>query len=88
MITDPVFYALAVFAVILIGLFKGGFGGSLAMLCVPIVALVIPPIQAAAILLPILVVMDLAGLYAWRGIYDKRTIMIMLPGALAGIVIG
>jgi uncharacterized membrane protein YfcA len=51
------------------------------MLGVPIVALVIPPIQAAAIFLPILVVMDLAGLYAWRGIYDKRTLVIMLPGA-------
>jgi hypothetical protein len=88
MITDPVFYALAVFAVILIGLSKGGFGGALAMLGVPIVALVIPPIQAAAIFLPILVVMDLAGLYAWRGIYDRRTLVIMLPGALAGIVIG
>jgi uncharacterized membrane protein YfcA len=79
MITDPVFYALAVFAVILIGLSKGGFGGALAMLGVPIVALVIPPIQAAAIFLPILVVMDLAGLYAWRGIYDKRTLSSCCP---------
>jgi uncharacterized membrane protein YfcA len=88
MITDPVFYALAVFAVILIGLSKGGFGGALAMLGVPIVALVIPPIQAAAIFLPILVVMDLAGLYAWHGVYDRRTLLIMLPGAAIGILIG
>jgi hypothetical protein len=39
MITDPVFYALAVAAVILIGLSKGGFGGALALLGVPMVAL-------------------------------------------------
>jgi uncharacterized membrane protein YfcA len=48
----------------------------------------IPPVQAAAIFLPILVVMDLAGLYAWRGIYDRRTLVIMLPGALIGIADG
>jgi uncharacterized membrane protein YfcA len=88
MITDPVFYVLAVAAVILIGLSKGGFGGALALLGVPMVALAIPPVQAAAIFLPILVVMDLAGLYAWRGIYDKRTLVIMLPGALIGIAVG
>jgi uncharacterized membrane protein YfcA len=88
MITDPLFYVLAVFAVVLIGLSKGGFGGALALLGVPTVALVIPPVQAAAIFLPILVAMDLAGLWAWRGIYHKRTLLIMLPGAVAGIVIG
>lgn len=88
MITDPVFYILAVFAVILIGLSKGGFGGALALLGVPMVALVIPPVQAAAIFLPILVAMDMAGLYAWHGIYDRKTLLIMLPGAIAGIIAG
>lgn len=88
MITDPLFYVLAVAAVILIGLSKGGFGGALALLGVPMVALVIPPVQAAAIFLPILVAMDLAGLYAWRGVYHKPTLVIMLPGAVIGIALG
>lgn len=88
MITDPLFYVLAVCAVILIGLSKGGFGGALALLGVPLVALAIPPVQAAAIFLPILVAMDLAGLWAWRGIYHKRTLVIMLPAAVIGIAAG
>lgn len=88
MLTDPLFYLLAVPAVILIGLSKGGFGGALALLGVPLVALAIPPVQAAAIFLPILLIMDAAGLYVWRGTYHKPTLKIMLPGALAGIFIG
>ncbi len=88
MITDPLFYVLAVAAVILIGLSKGGFGGALALLGVPMVALVIPPVQAAAIFLPILVAMDLAGLWAWRGVYHKPTLLIMLPAAVIGIATG
>ena len=88
MITDPLFYALAVAAVILIGLSKGGFGGALALLGVPMVALVIPPVQAAAIFLPILVAMDLAGLWAWRGVYHKPTLVIMLPAAVIGMPVG
>jgi uncharacterized membrane protein YfcA len=88
MIQDPLFYALAVVAVILIGLSKGGFGGALALLGVPIVALAIPPVQAAAIFLPILIVMDMAALYSWHGIFDRRTLRAMLPAAVLGIAAG
>ena len=48
MITDPLFYAAAVPAVILVGLAKGGFAGALAMLGVPLMSLVVSPVQAAA----------------------------------------
>jgi uncharacterized membrane protein YfcA len=86
--TDFVFYAAAVTAVILVGLSKGGLGGAFALLGVPILSLVVSPIQAAAIMLPILIVMDIAGLWVWRHYNDAATLKIMLPGAVVGIGIG
>ncbi|MEM1198148.1 MAG: sulfite exporter TauE/SafE family protein [Pseudomonadota bacterium] len=88
MIEDPLFYAAAIPAVLLIGLSKGGFGGAIALLAVPLLSLRIPPIQAAGIMLPILICMDLVGLWAWRGTYNKKTLIIMIPAAIVGIVLG
>jgi uncharacterized membrane protein YfcA len=51
-------------------------------------ALMMPPVQAAAILLPILVLMDIVSLWTWRGVYDRRTLAYMMPGALVGIGVG
>lgn len=86
--TDLLFYAAAVPAVILVGLSKGGFGGALALMGVPILALVISPVKAAAIMLPIMIIMDLVGLWAWRKYNDRTTLKVMLPGAILGIGIG
>ncbi|MEO3389176.1 sulfite exporter TauE/SafE family protein [Mesorhizobium sp. CAU 1741] len=88
LLTDPWFYAAALPAVIVVGLSKGGLGGATALIGVPLMALVVSPVQAAAILLPILIVMDMVSLWAWRGERDPMTLKLMLPGALAGIAIG
>lgn len=88
MMTDPIFYAAAIPAVIMVGLSKGGFGGAMALLGVPLMALTIPPVQAAAILLPILIIMDVVSLWSWRGEKDTTTLVIMVPGAIAGIGVG
>ncbi len=80
LLTDPHFYLVGIPAVILVGLSKGGFGGAMALLGVPLLALVVSPVQAAAILLPVLIVMDIVSLWTWRGFIDKRLIAIMLPG--------
>lgn len=88
LLLDPFFYLAAVPAVILVGLSKGGFGGAMGFVGVPLMALVIPPVQAAAILLPILVLMDIVSLWTWRGIFDRQTLGIMLPGGLVGIALG
>lgn len=88
MIDDPLFYLAAVPGVLLAGLSKGGFGGSIGMLAVPLMALVISPVQAAAIMLPILLVMDAVGLFAWRGTFDRRSIAIVLPAAMIGTAVG
>ena len=87
MIETPLFWASAVIAVIITGISKGGFGG-LALFAVPLMALTISPIQAAGIMLPILIVMDWISLWAYRKTWDKRLLLIMLPGAIIGIAAG
>ena len=87
MISDPLFYAAAVPAMIILGLSKGGFT-TMGLLAVPIMSLVISPVQAAGITLPILVLSDIVALVSYRRLYDATTLKIMLPGAMIGIAIG
>jgi len=87
-ITDPMFYAVAMPAVILVGLSKGGFAGGVGFVGVPLMALTVSPIQAAAILLPILCLMDIVSVWTWRGVYDRQTLVSMLPGSVIGIGLG
>ncbi|MEL6373547.1 MAG: sulfite exporter TauE/SafE family protein, partial [Pseudomonadota bacterium] len=88
MITDPWFYAVAVPAVLLVGLAKGGFGGPIALLGVPLMSLFIPPVQAAGILLPILVVMDITGLLTYRSTFKAPALWLLIPAAIIGIGVG
>ncbi|KQN81091.1 sulfite exporter TauE/SafE family protein [Sphingomonas sp. Leaf62] len=87
MIDDPFFYALAVPAVLMLGLAKGGFSG-MGALSLPMLALAVNPVRAAAILLPILIVQDVVGIWAFRRTIDWRVIAWMLPGAGIGILLG
>jgi len=87
-ITDPFFYLCAIPAVFIVGMAKGGFGGGLALVGVPMMSLAIPPVQAAGILLPILLVMDAVGLFSYRAIYCRKTLLILIPAGLLGTLIG
>lgn len=87
MIIDPWFFALAIPAVILVGLAKGGFSG-MGALSLPMIALVISPVQAAAILLPILIVQDVVSVWAFRKSWDGYVLGWTLPGAVIGIALG
>ncbi len=87
MLTDPLFYLTAIPAVLLMGLAKGGFAG-VGILGVPLMALVISPVQAAAILLPILLVQDVVSVWAFWRVRDDRVLALMLPGAATGIALG
>lgn len=57
------------------------------MMGVPVMAIAIPPVQAAAILLPILILVDIVGLWSWRKDYDITTLKILIPGSIIGIII-
>ena len=88
LITDSYFYAVAIPAVLLLGISKSGFGAGLGSLAVPIMALAVAVPQAAAILMPVLLVMDLLGMAAFRKDFDLVLMKFLLPFGLVGIVIG
>lgn len=88
LVENPWFYAAALPVVVLTGVAKGGFGGGIGSLAVPLITLTIAPARAAAIMLPILVLMDAVGLYAYRGQWDRRIMRVILPAGLVGILIG
>ncbi len=86
LLADPWTLTLAVLAVAVLGLAKGGFSG-LGALATPLLALALPPVTAAAVLLPVLLVQDVVSVWSYRETWDGWIIGWMLPGALAGVVL-
>ena len=84
---DFAFWALAGLAAVLVGLSKGGLP-VVGILAVPLMALVMSPVVAAGLLLPIYVISDIFGLWAYRHAYDQRVLAIMLPALTIGVAIG
>lgn len=80
-------WVLLVVASALVGLAKGGLS-MVGMLSVPILALVMSPVQAAGVLLPVYVVSDIFGLIAYRRHFDRRVLATLLPGSVIGIALG
>lgn len=87
-ITDPVFYAVAIPAVLLLGISKSGFGAGFGSLAVPMMALVVTVPEAAAMLMPVLLLMDLMGLALWRKEFDWPLLKFLVPFGLLGTVVG
>lgn len=88
MITDPIFYIAAVPALLIVGISKGGFGGGLGMLAVPMLSLAVSPVVAAAIMLPILILMDLFALRGFKGHFDRQLLIQLFPPAIVGVAAG
>jgi len=88
LITDPFFYAVAIPAVLLLGVSKSGFGAGFGSLAVPVMALSVTVPQAAAILMPLLLVMDLLGVAAFRRNFDVQFLKFLLPFGLLGTLVG
>ncbi|MBB4956078.1 putative membrane protein YfcA [Agrobacterium vitis] len=82
----PTFWIVAVIASLFVGMGKGGLP-MIGMMGVPVLSLVIHPVAAAGLLLPVYVVSDQFGLYAYRREFDKRVLAIVVPGMLFGICV-
>jgi uncharacterized membrane protein YfcA len=80
-------YLAGSIAAFLVGLSKGGLG-LLGALGVPILALVISPVRAAAVLLPVYVVSDMIGLWMYRRDFSRENLRLLIPAGTAGIAIG
>ena len=82
--TDPLSLLLILASLVILGLAKGGFNG-VGVISTPLLAMVFPPVEAAAILLPMLLVQDAIGVWLFRHSWNGRIVAWMLPGAVAGI---
>lgn len=85
---DPLFYPAAVVAVLVVGIAKGGFGGGVGLVAVPLMSLTTEPLRAAAILLPLLMLMDVTALRPYWGLWDWRSLWTTAPGTVLGTAIG
>ena len=88
MIADPSFFHVAVPAVILFGLSKSGLGAALSIPSVPLLSLVVTPLEAVSIMLPLMLVMDVFAVTTYRKDYDGRTLRLIIPAGVAGVGIG
>ncbi len=84
-ITDPWFYLLAIPAITILGIGKGGFSG-IGMISTPLMALAIPPLQAAAIVQPILIVQDAISAWVYRREYSSWNLKVLMVGGTIGVV--
>ena len=85
---DLSIFFFAAFGVAVFGIGKGGFAGPISMLAVPVMSFVMNPIQAAGILLPLLVLMDVMALYIYWKKWRTDIIKIIIPASIIGIIIG
>ena len=87
-VEDMHFYLVAIPAVLIYGMGKGGLGGGAGAISVPMMSLTIEPLQAAAILLPIICVMDLQVIRLFWGKFDTASLRVLIPSTIVGVAIG
>lgn len=80
-------WVLATIAAVVVGLAKGGLP-MVGSLSVPLLVGVMNPVAAAGLLLPVYIVSDMFGLYAYRRDFDARVLKIMIPSTAIGVTIG
>ncbi|MEO1102366.1 MAG: sulfite exporter TauE/SafE family protein [Pseudomonadota bacterium] len=84
---DPVTIAVFLLAISLLGLSKGGLAG-IGLLSMPMMFLVMPPVAAAGLILPILMMQDIFSVYLYRGQWDVENLKLLVPAATVGIALG
>jgi len=85
---EPVAWLVSAVAILITGITKSGLGGALGGLAVPLMTMWISPRDAAAVMLPILILTDFMGIRAWRGKASLPDLRLLVPAAVLGIVVG
>ncbi|RME16819.1 MAG: sulfite exporter TauE/SafE family protein [Alphaproteobacteria bacterium] len=84
---DLAFFAYAVPAVLFAGVSKGGFAGGAAFAATPLLALILGPGEAIGLMLPLLMLMDVAALRPYWKKWDTRSALAMISGTIPGILV-
>ncbi|WP_172327157.1 sulfite exporter TauE/SafE family protein [Mangrovicoccus sp. HB161399] len=77
---------LLILAALIVGASKGGLA-SAAAIAVPMLALFMNPVKAAATLLPVYIVTDWIGVWLYRKDFSKPNVLILTPAILLGVAI-
>ncbi len=85
---DWLLILLIAFAVLITGISKGGFSGAFGVIAVPLISLQTSPTLAAAIMLPILCVMDIFAVQKFWKKWNTEQLIKCIPAAIVGIIIG
>lgn len=88
MTLDLMFFLMAVPAVIFAGISKAGFGSGAAFAAAPFLALILEPVQAVGLMLPLLMLVDAVTLKPYWGQWDWRAGRALIIGGLPGVVLG
>lgn len=86
--TIPTLYLVAAAVALLIGLSKGGLGGTMGVLATPLMALVLPADQVIGLLLPVLMFADVFAVAFHWGHWHRWYVILLLPGGVLGVTIG
>ena len=73
-------------AALIIGISKGGLA-SAGSLAVPFLAIFMNPVLAAALILPVILVTDIAAIWLYRRDFSRRNVAILLPAFILGITL-
>jgi uncharacterized protein len=83
------FYLIGIPTVFVMAMSKGAFGGGLAIIGVPMLSLVMTPIEAAIVCAPLVSFMDIFALRSFGpSTWSKPDLKWLVPGLLAGIALG
>ncbi|MGR3760446.1 sulfite exporter TauE/SafE family protein [Roseobacteraceae bacterium NS-SX3] len=85
---EAMFFAFAVPAVVFAGISKAGFGSGAAFASASILALIIEPGQALALMLPLLMLVDAASLKPYWRRWDGRAAGLLIAGGMPGVALG
>lgn len=83
-----IYWSVAVIVVLITGISKSGFAGGAGAVAVPLLSLVMPPLQAIALMLPLLIIMDGFSVKLWWGQFNRKLLIALIPASIIGVVIG